>query len=112
MITRNIASAHCSTQAPTRSARDFIPSRRPLRLAQAACTARAGSRARKRIWNLFLKNTPILFSLFVRGLQVAARGATLFGRLLAGSLILTLFSDVFVNIGMNSGLLPIVGAPL
>ncbi|WP_042688143.1 rod shape-determining protein RodA [Candidatus Glomeribacter gigasporarum] len=54
----------------------------------------------------------LYFCLIVRGLQVAARGATLFGRLLAGSLILTLFSDVFVNIGMNSGLLPIVGAPL
>lgn len=50
--------------------------------------------------------------LVVRGLQVAARGATLFGRLLAGALTLSFFSYVFVNIGMNSGLLPIVGAPL
>ncbi len=50
--------------------------------------------------------------LIVRGLQVATKGATLFSRLLAGSLTLSFFSYVFVNIGMNSGLLPIVGAPL
>ena len=37
---------------------------------------------------------------------------TLFGKLLAGSITLTYFVYVFVNIGMVSGLLPVVGVPL
>ena len=35
-----------------------------------------------------------------------------FGRLLGGSLILTFFIYVFVNVGMVSGMLPVVGLPL
>ena len=47
-----------------------------------------------------------------RGLIIAARARESFGRLLAGSLILTFFIYVFVNIGMVSGILPVVGVPL
>ncbi|BBE10422.1 MAG: cell elongation-specific peptidoglycan biosynthesis regulator RodA [Glomeribacter sp. 1016415] len=50
--------------------------------------------------------------LIVRGLYVAANGATLFARLLAGSLTLSFFTYAFVNIGMVVGLLPVVGVPL
>ncbi|MCM2130836.1 rod shape-determining protein RodA [Larsenimonas rhizosphaerae] len=47
-----------------------------------------------------------------RGLFMASRAGDTYGRLLAGSLILTFFVYVFVNIGMVSGLLPVVGVPL
>lgn len=47
-----------------------------------------------------------------RGLYMAYQGHDTFGRLLGGSLILTFFIYVFVNIGMVSGLLPVVGVPL
>lgn len=50
--------------------------------------------------------------LIVRGLVIAARAQTTFGRLAAGSLTLVLFVYVFVNIGMVIGILPIVGVPL
>lgn len=47
-----------------------------------------------------------------RGLYIGAMAQDMFSRLLAGSLILTFFVYVFVNIGMVSGLLPVVGIPL
>lgn len=47
-----------------------------------------------------------------RGLYIAAQAQDTFSRLLAGSIILTFFVYVFVNIGMVSGLLPVVGVPL
>lgn len=47
-----------------------------------------------------------------RALYIAGSAQDLFSRLLAGSLALTFFVYVFVNIGMVSGLLPIVGVPL
>lgn len=47
-----------------------------------------------------------------RGLYIAANGQDTFSRLLAGSLSLTFFIYVFVNIGMVSGILPVVGLPL
>ncbi|MCG1041058.1 rod shape-determining protein RodA [Mycetohabitans sp. B8] len=50
--------------------------------------------------------------LVARGLYIAANGATLFGRLLAGALALSFFMYTFVNIGMVSGILPVVGVPL
>lgn len=50
--------------------------------------------------------------LIARGLVIAARADTTFGRLAAGSLTLVLFVYVFVNIGMVIGILPIVGVPL
>lgn len=58
----------------------------------------------------------ILLGIYVfitmRGLYIAAYGQDSFSRLLAGSLSLTFFIYVFVNIGMVSGILPVVGLPL
>jgi len=54
-----------------------------------------------------------LYMLIVfRGLHIATRAQDSYGRLLAGSLIMTFFIYVFVNIGMVSGILPVVGVPL
>ncbi|MBX6419386.1 MAG: rod shape-determining protein RodA [Sinobacteraceae bacterium] len=47
-----------------------------------------------------------------RCLVIAMRGQDTFQRLLAGSLALTFFVYVFINIGMVIGLLPVVGVPL
>lgn len=47
-----------------------------------------------------------------RGLYIAAQAQDTYSRLLAGSLTLTFFVYLFVNIGMVSGLLPVVGVPL
>ena len=47
-----------------------------------------------------------------RGLYIAAQAQDTYSRLLAGSITLTFFVYVFVNIGMVSGLLPVVGVPL
>jgi len=47
-----------------------------------------------------------------RGMYLAAKASDAFGRLLGGSLVLTFFVYVFVNVGMVSGLLPVVGVPL
>lgn len=47
-----------------------------------------------------------------RGLVIASRAQTSFARLLAGSITLTFFVYIFVNIGMVSGILPVVGVPL
>ena len=47
-----------------------------------------------------------------RGLYIAANAQDTFSRLLAGSISLTFFVYVFVNAGMVSGLLPVVGVPL
>ncbi len=47
-----------------------------------------------------------------RGMYIAVHAQDNFGRLVAGSIALTFFVYVFVNIGMVSGLLPVVGLPL
>ena len=47
-----------------------------------------------------------------RGLYIAAKSQDTFQRLAAGSLSLTFFIYVFVNIGMVAGLMPVVGVPL
>ncbi|QBZ83666.1 Peptidoglycan glycosyltransferase MrdB [Hydrogenovibrio crunogenus] len=56
----------------------------------------------------------LLLYLFVigRGLYIASQAQENFARLTAASLVMTLFVYVFVNIGMVSGLLPVVGLPL
>ncbi|PCJ49557.1 MAG: rod shape-determining protein RodA [Gammaproteobacteria bacterium] len=56
----------------------------------------------------------LLVYLFIigRGLYIGTQAQDTFTRLLAGSLILTFFVYVFVNIGMVTGLLPVVGLPL
>ncbi len=50
--------------------------------------------------------------LVMRGLAIALEGPTLFTRLLAGSITLIFFTYAFVNMGMVSGILPVVGVPL
>ncbi|MHB1074436.1 rod shape-determining protein RodA [Thiobacillus sp.] len=54
----------------------------------------------------------LYLAIVARGLVIAARAPTLFGRLMAATLSLNLFTYVFVNIGMVSGILPVVGVPL
>lgn len=54
----------------------------------------------------------IYFFIVVRGLVIASKAQDSFGRLLAGSLSLTFLVYLFVNVGMVSGLLPVVGVPL
>jgi len=50
--------------------------------------------------------------LIMRGLAIAVEGPTLFARLLAGAIALSYFIYAFVNMGMVSGILPVVGVPL
>jgi rod shape determining protein RodA len=52
-----------------------------------------------------------LFLIF-RGLFIAAEAPTVFTRLLAGAMSLSIFTYAFVNMGMVSGILPVVGVPL
>jgi rod shape determining protein RodA len=47
-----------------------------------------------------------------RGLMIAANASTVFARLTAGAITLTFFTYAFVNMGMVSGILPVVGVPL
>ena len=58
----------------------------------------------------------VLLSLYafiiIRGLYIASQAKDSFGRLLAGSLSLTFFVYLFVNVSMVSGILPVVGVPL
>ncbi|MBK6632327.1 MAG: rod shape-determining protein RodA [Betaproteobacteria bacterium] len=55
----------------------------------------------------------VLYALIIgRGLMIAANAPTLFSRLLAGSITLIFFTYAFVNMGMVSGILPVVGVPL
>ena len=54
----------------------------------------------------------IYMAIIARGLWIGVNAQHCFGRLLAGSITLTFFVYVFVNMGMVSGLLPVVGVPL
>jgi rod shape determining protein RodA len=55
----------------------------------------------------------VLYLLIVaRGLMIAANASTTFARLVAGAVTLTFFTYAFVNMGMVSGILPVVGVPL
>src|SRR5574343_94852 len=51
-------------------------------------------------------------ALILRGLMIASDAPTLFTRLIAGAVTLSFFTYVFVNMGMVSGILPVVGVPL
>jgi rod shape determining protein RodA len=44
--------------------------------------------------------------------MIAANASTVFARLTAGAITLTFFTYAFVNMGMVSGVLPVVGVPL
>ena len=50
--------------------------------------------------------------LILRGLMIAGEASTAFARLLAGAITLSFFTYAFVNMGMVSGILPVVGVPL
>jgi rod shape determining protein RodA len=55
----------------------------------------------------------VLYMLIIgRGLMIAASASTVFSRLTAGAITLTFFTYAFVNMGMVSGILPVVGVPL
>ena len=90
-------------------------------------------RAPRRTWSSFPSGPPISSSrrlprssgcwvasaccwrsqlLIVRGLMIAADAPTVFTRLLAGAITLSFFTYAFVNMGMVSGILPVVGVPL
>jgi rod shape determining protein RodA len=65
-------------------------------------------------WGL-MGNTLLLFLyllLIGRGMMIAANASTLFARLLAGSITLSLFTYAVINMGMVSGVMPVVGVPL
>tara|TARA_B100000686_G_scaffold274035_1_gene291909 strand:+ start:3944 stop:4891 length:948 start_codon:yes stop_codon:yes gene_type:complete len=55
----------------------------------------------------------LLYSLIIgRGMVITANASTQFTRLISGSITLTFFTYIFVNIGMVIGILPVVGVPL
>ncbi len=54
----------------------------------------------------------IYMFIIIRGLIIAAKAQTAFGRILTGAITLIFFVYIFVNIGMVSGILPVVGVPL
>ena len=60
--------------------------------------------------NIFLISAFIF--LVLRGLTIALEAPTLFSRLLAGAATMIFFTYAFVNMGMVSGILPVVGVPL
>ena len=63
-----------------------------------------------------LIGTLVLLALYVlligRGMMITANASTLFARLIAGAVTLMFFTYAFVNMGMVSGVLPVVGVPL
>jgi rod shape determining protein RodA len=54
----------------------------------------------------------IYAAIVARGMIIAVRAQDAFSKILAGSITLTFFVYVFVNMGMVSGILPVVGVPL
>ncbi len=63
-----------------------------------------------------LRGVLVLLSIYLlillRGFWIGIRAQSSFGRMMAGSLTLTFFVYIFVNMGMVAGLLPVVGVPL
>ena len=63
-----------------------------------------------------LRGVILLMSIYLlillRGFWIGVQAQTSFGRMMAGSLTLTFFVYIFVNMGMVAGLLPVVGVPL
>ena len=63
-----------------------------------------------------LRGVLVLLGLYLlillRGFWIGVRAQSSFGRMMAGSLTLTFFVYIFVNMGMVAGLLPVVGVPL
>ena len=65
-------------------------------------------------WGLFVNVMLLVLFLLVigRGVVITANAPTLFTRLFGGAITLTFFTYAFVNMGMVSGILPVVGVPL
>src|SRR3546814_18262705 len=63
-------------------------------------------------WSSDVCSSDLYALLIFRGLAIAARAHTQFGRLLAGAMAMMFFVYVFVNVGMVTGVLPVVGVPL
>lgn len=65
-------------------------------------------------WGLIGVIALLTLYLFIigRGLFLASQAQTAFGRMVGGSIVLSFFVYIFVNIGMVSGILPVVGVPL
>ncbi len=65
-------------------------------------------------WGLIGNATLVfLYTLLIgRGLMIASGAPTTFSRLLAGAITLGFFTYAFINMGMVSGILPVVGVPL
>jgi rod shape determining protein RodA len=63
-----------------------------------------------------LAGIAVLIALYMliiaRGFMIAANASTVFARLTAGAITLTFFTYAFVNMGMVTGILPVVGVPL
>jgi rod shape determining protein RodA len=63
-----------------------------------------------------LRGVLVLMSIYMlillRGFWIGIRAQSSFGRMVAGSVTLTFFVYIFVNMGMVAGLLPVVGVPL
>jgi rod shape determining protein RodA len=55
---------------------------------------------------------PAFTFLVLRALAIALEASDLFSRLLAGAVAMIFFTYAFVNMGMVSGILPVVGVPL
>lgn len=54
----------------------------------------------------------LYLAIVARGLKIAEHAPTLFARLMAGTISMNFFTYIFVNMGMVSGILPVVGVPL
>lgn len=54
----------------------------------------------------------LYLAILTRAIQIASNAQTSYGRLLAGAITMSFFVYVFVNVGMVSGILPVVGVPL
>jgi len=88
----------------TQSHLDFIPER-TTDFIFAAYSEEFGL-----LGNVYLLGAYLL--LIFRGLDIAMEAPTVFARMLAGSLTAIFFTYAFVNMGMVSGILPVVGVPL
>ncbi len=54
----------------------------------------------------------LYLAIVARGLKIAEHAPTMFSRLMAGTISMNFFTYIFVNMGMVSGILPVVGVPL
>ena len=91
-------------QSGTQSQLDFLPESRTAFII-AVLAEEFGLRGVLTLVALYLL-------ILLRGFWIGLNAKTSYGRMLAGSLTLTFFVYIFVNMGMVAGLLPVVGVPL